>query len=113
MREKMSKSHLRVRLCLACGLLAPSAAFAVPAFDHIVIVIEENEAPAAILGSPDAPYINSLAAGGASFNSMYAVTHPSQPNYLHLYSGDNQGVTGDGLISTVFATPNLGAGLLA
>jgi hypothetical protein len=107
------KKQLGVPLCVAGGLLASSAALALPVYDHIVIVIEENEAPEAILGSADAPYINALAAGGASFSGMYAVTHPSQPNYLHLFSGENQGVTGDGPISTVFTTPNLGAELLS
>ena len=91
MRERVRNNGLKVRLWVAGGLLASPMAFALPVYDHIVIVIEENEAPQAILGSADAPYINSLAAGGASFGSMYAVTHPSQPNYLHLFSGENQG----------------------
>ena len=29
------------------------------------------------------------------FTQSYAVTHPSQPNYLALFSGDDQGVTDD------------------
>ena len=45
---------------------------------------------------------------------MFGVTHPSQPNYLHLFSGANQGVKNDRLpLDTPFATPNLGAALLA
>src|SRR3954463_4605161 len=96
---------------LTAGMGGPAAVFALPQFDHIVIVIEENEAPAAILNSPDAPYINSLAAGGASFANFFAVAHPSQPNYLQIYSGANQGIAGDGDIpaGTVFTAPNMGA----
>ena len=67
----------------------------VPQPDHVVIVIEENHSYSEIIGSPNAPYINSLAAQGAVFTQSYAVTHPSQPNYLDLFSGFNQGVTDD------------------
>ena len=38
---------------------------AVPRFDHIVIVVEENHSATNVIGSAAAPYINSLAAGGA------------------------------------------------
>jgi hypothetical protein len=115
MRERMPNRHRQAGFCICCCLLASSAALALPTPDHLVIVIEENEAPAAILGSADAPYINSLAAGGASFASFYSVAHPSQPNYLQFYSGANQGITGDGDIppGVTFSTPNLGANLIA
>src|SRR5947207_4961120 len=100
---------------LAVSMLGGGMALALPAPDHIVIVIEENEAPAAIIGSASAPYINSLAAGGASFGNFFSVSHPSQPNYLQIYSGANQGITGDTDVpaGTVFTTPNMGANLLA
>src|SRR6202011_5464957 len=32
---------------------------------------------------------------GALFTKSYAVTHPSQPNYLALFSGSTQGITDD------------------
>jgi acid phosphatase len=55
-----------------------------PTWDHIVIVIEENKSHTQVVGNPvDAPYINNtLKAGGAVLTDMYAITHPSQPNYL-------------------------------
>ncbi len=59
------------------------------------MVVEENRPSSAILGSPDAPYINELARHGAVFTDSHAVTHPSQPNYLALFSGSTQGVTDD------------------
>src|SRR5215204_4347325 len=101
-------------LALAAILLAPQV-FALPAPDHIVIVIEENHTLENIIGSVDAPYINSLAAGGANFTSFYALTHPSQPNYLQLYSGSNQDVTTNLVPApgSPFTTANLGAELLA
>jgi len=86
----------------------------VPMPDHVVIVIEENKAASSIIGSASAPYINSLAAGGANFTQSYAIEHPSQPNYLDLFSGSNQGNTNDSIpVGVPFTSANLGALLLA
>ena len=87
-----------------------------PQPDHIVIVIEESHGYDQIIGNTAAPYINSLVDDtlSALFTDSHGVTHPSQPNYLWLFSGDNQGVTDDNLpIDTPFTTPNLGAELLS
>ncbi|MEO6490481.1 MAG: alkaline phosphatase family protein [Ferruginibacter sp.] len=84
----------------------------VPSLSHIVVVIGENTAAASVFGNANAPYINAVAAQGAAFTNSYAITHPSQPNYLQLYSGSNQGITNDNLILTKFTTPNLGAELI-
>lgn len=74
-------------LC-ACG-------FAWSAPDHVVIVVEENKSYEQIIGNRDAPYINALAKKGALLTRSYAVAHPSQPNYLALFSGDTHGVVDD------------------
>ena len=92
------------------GYRAPGAN-GVPRPDHVVIVIEENHSYSEIIGSSAAPYINSLAAQGALFTQSHATTHPSQPNYLHLFSGSNQGVTDDSCPHS-FSTANLGQYLL-
>jgi acid phosphatase len=63
-----------------------------PRPDHIVIVIEENKSYSQIIGNPDAPYINELAKRGALFTQSYGVTHPSQPNYLALFSGSTRSI---------------------
>jgi phospholipase C len=86
---------------------------AVPHFDHVVIVMEENHNFDQIIGNGDAPYINgTLAAGGASFTQSFATAHPSQPNYLDLFSGANQGVSSDSCPHTFSAT-NEAAQLIA
>jgi hypothetical protein len=85
---------------------------AMPQPDHVLIVIEENHAYGQIIGSPAAPYINSLAQNGALFTQSFALSHPSQPNYIQLFSGSNQGVTTDNCTTTPFTTLNLGASLL-
>jgi hypothetical protein len=71
----------------------------------------ENRSFDAIIGSANAPYINSLAAMGAVFSDSHGVTHPSQPNYLWLFSGSDQGVT-DNSCPHVFSTANLAQGLI-
>ena len=84
------------------------------AYDHVVVVIEENHSFSQVIGNrTSAPYINSLADGGVNFVQFHAITHPSQPNYIHLFSGDNQGVVDDNRPTTYpWVTPNLGAALL-
>src|SRR5438093_9035376 len=71
-------------------LLAP-----LPRPDHLVLLIEENRGYSQIIGSTSAPYINSLAQRGALMTNSFAIEHPSQPNYLDLFSGSNQGITSD------------------
>ncbi len=85
----------------------------IPRPDHVLIVIEENHSQSEVIGSPSAPYINSLAAGGALMTASYAITHPSQPNYVAFFSGSTQGVTSDSMYPhTQFTAPNLGAKLI-
>jgi phospholipase C len=102
----------------AAGTLPPSgaasAAGAVPRFGHVVIVMMENKNYSDIIGRPDeAPYLNSLAAGGAVLSNSFAVAHPSQPNYLALFSGSTQHVTGDNCPVNFKNVPNLGAELIS
>jgi hypothetical protein len=76
--------------------------------DHIVVVIFENKHRSSVMGSSQAPYLNRLAAGGASMTHSYGVTHPSQPNYLALFSGSTQGVTSDACPQHFGKADNLG-----
>jgi hypothetical protein len=65
--------------------------------DHIVIVIEENHGYNEIVHSSDAPFINLLTTQGTLFTNYHAVSHPSEPNYLALFSGSTQGVHDDAI----------------
>jgi hypothetical protein len=69
----------------------PAAATSRP--DHVVVVMLENKDEGDVLR--EAPYLAALAASGATLTDMHAETHPSQPNYLALFSGDTQGVRDD------------------
>ena len=101
-----------VILCLDLGVTGQMGPRALPAPAHVVIVVEENHGYSQIIGSSQAPYINTLASEGALFTYSYAVTHPSQPNYLELFSGANQGVIDDSCPHT-FSTATLESELLA
>jgi acid phosphatase len=91
---------------------AARAAAPLPRPSHVVVVVEDNPAAANILGSSSAPYINHLARIGASFTRSYAITHPSEPNYLALFSGSQQGLTDDSCPHT-YRAANLGSQLRA
>ena len=55
----------------------------------------ENKSFDQIVGAPTAQYLNSLIAKSGLATAYRAVTHPSQPNYLALFSGSVQGVIDD------------------
>jgi hypothetical protein len=77
----------------------PSASTApgVPVFGHIFVIVMENEEATSIIGNSAAPYINSLAMHYGVATNYTAVAHPSEPNYLALWSGSTQGVADDGV----------------
>ncbi|MFJ8136111.1 alkaline phosphatase family protein [Streptomyces sp. NPDC096013] len=80
------------------------AATGVPTPDHVVVVVMENHAYSQVIGSSSAPYINSLATGGAALTQSYGITHPSQPNYFALFSGSTQGITSDSCYTAGFSS---------
>ena len=79
------------------GATDSAAAAGIPAFDHIYLIVMENREYGSIVGSSDAPYINSLIASYGLATNYDAIAHPSQPNYIALFAGSTLGVTADGL----------------
>lgn len=91
-----------------------ATASSVPTPAHVVIVMEENHSYSDIIGNTsNAPYLNSLASQGALLTSSYAVTHPSEPNYLALFAGSTFGLSSDKCPVNEGNTANLGSELLA
>ena len=80
--------------------------------DHVVIVMLENKRYDSVIGHPKAPWISALARSAANMSNFYAETHPSQPNYLALFSGSTQGVADNSCPHDLGARPNLGRQLL-
>jgi len=85
----------------------------IPQPNKVVIVILENHSYQQIIDTTFAPYIDSIASEGALFSQYYALGYPSQPNYIKLFSGNDQGVINDAMPSnTPFTTPNLASSLI-
>jgi len=86
-----------------------------PVPDHVVVLILENKGYSQIIGTEAAPHINAWAKDSltALFTRSYAIQHPSQPNYIALFSGSNQGVNDNYIPKNIpFKTPNLARQLL-
>ncbi len=62
---------------------------------HIAVIVMENEEYGDIVGSASTPYINRLADTYALARQMYAIRHPSLPNYLALTGGSTFGIDSD------------------
>lgn len=101
-------------LCLCFSSERIFAQTSLPSPAHIVILVLEDHSFNQIIGSSYAPYINSLTTDSntALFTQSFAITHPSQPNYLHLFSGCSQGVTNNLVPAHPVFADNLGRQLL-
>ncbi len=98
-------SSVKVKASQASAVKSPQR------IDHIVIVVEENHSSKKISGNPSAPFMNDLMKKGVNLMNHYAIEHPSQPNYLDLFSGSNQGVRND-LTPKKMNTSNLASELI-
>lgn len=74
----------------ADGPAAPPDAAPPAAAPTIFTIVLENQDYADVVGSPDAPYLNSLIAQYGLATNYHETGSPSLPNYLHMVSGDNQ-----------------------
>ncbi|MEO6701723.1 MAG: alkaline phosphatase family protein [Jatrophihabitantaceae bacterium] len=120
---KSQLTALVAATALTAGLVASAAGTAaasvpdqlragtVPQPAHTVVVMMENHSYSEIIGSSSAPYINSLATGGALFTNSFGTTHPSEPNYLAIFSGSTHSLTSDSCPHT-YTTQNLGSELI-
>ncbi len=62
---------------------------------HVFVIVLENHSQTSVIGDPNAPYITSLARTYGTADRYYGVTHPSEPNYVAMLSGSNQGINDD------------------
>ena len=68
---------------------------AVPKYDHIIVIVEENKGYATVLSHDFAPAIADLAKNYGVATQMFAERHPSEPNYVALVGGDTFGIADD------------------
>ena len=74
--------------------------------DHVFMVYMENKGFTDIVGSPNAPYLNSLINTYGFGTNYFALTHPSDPNYYPILGGSDFG-TNFNCPSNCFDEPNL------
>jgi acid phosphatase len=73
----------------------------------VLIVVFENKNYEQIIDDAQAPYLTQLAREGANLTDAHGETHPSQPNYVALFSGDTHGVTNDACPQDLGGAPTL------
>ncbi|HXI96190.1 MAG TPA: alkaline phosphatase family protein [Candidatus Acidoferrum sp.] len=56
-------------------------------YQHVFVIMMENTGYNALIGNPNAPWINNAAATFGLATSYTGVTHPSQPNYIAATAG--------------------------
>jgi phosphatidylinositol-3-phosphatase len=97
--------------CGAAGRMAPAQKHPSPPATlasgppaRIAVLVMENQEYGSIIGSRDAPYVNRLAQTYGLVRGLYAVSHPSLPNYLALTGGSTFGINSDCTDCTIRAT---------
>jgi hypothetical protein len=92
----MSARRIVIAVVLACGLLTGDASHAqicgtrarrARHYSHVVWIWMENHGYDQIVGSPDAPYINSLISACGLAANFHNITHVSLPNYIGAVTG--------------------------
>jgi phosphatidylinositol-3-phosphatase len=78
---------------------------AVPAFGHVILLIEENHSYSSVIGSSSMPYLNSLAQQYGLATQYFANTHPSIGNYFELTTG--QIITNDDAYTGTVSADNI------
>jgi acid phosphatase len=62
---------------------------------HIFVVVMENHSYNQVWNTSSSPYITSLGNAYTRATNYFAIEHPSLPNYLDMYGGDNYTITTD------------------
>jgi phosphatidylinositol-3-phosphatase len=78
-------------LVMLAAVAGSADAARVPRLKHVWVFVMENHSYDQIIGSPHAPYTSRLARRHGVATRMWAVTHPSLPNYLAMISGSTHG----------------------
>jgi len=93
-------------VCLLRGVVALFVAFAAPRspleaqaafpkYDHVFLLIMENEGYNQVIGNKFAPILNTLANDYGLATNYTGVADPSEPNYVAMLGGDSFGISTD------------------
>jgi Phosphoesterase family len=86
-----------VALCLAFATVASplEAQTSFPQYDHVFLIIMENEGYNQVVGNQFAPILNALANDYGLATNYTGVADPSEPNYVAMLGGDFFGISSD------------------
>ena len=90
---------LLIGAVLASIILGTSAHARQPLTPHVWVIVMENRADTSIVHSRSAPFVDDLITRYGLADNYHGLVHGSQPNYLALFSGGLQGVSGNQQIS--------------
>src|SRR3954469_6545856 len=76
-----------------------------PSFNHVAIVVLENEDFGSIIGNSNMPFLNNLANTNGLARQYFANTHPSIGNYFMMTTG--QTITGSDAFSGTVSADNI------
>ena len=80
---------------LALAASASQAQTAFPHYDHVFLIIMENEGYNQVVGNQFAPILNALAKDYGLATNYTGVADPSEPNYVAMLGGDFFGINTD------------------
>jgi Phosphoesterase family len=86
-----------VALCLAFATFTSplEAQSTFPKYDHVFLIVMENEGYNQIVGNKFAPILNALASDYGLATNYTGVADPSEPNYVAMLGGDFFGINSD------------------
>jgi hypothetical protein len=60
--------------------------------DHVFLIYMENKGDGDVVGSPNAPFLNSLIQTEDFDSNYFSLSHPSDPNYIRILGGSDFGI---------------------
>src|SRR5271166_911696 len=82
-------------LLLTIAFAASAKAASFPRYDHVFMLMEENEPYGNIIGNPHAPILNALASDYGLATNYHGTSDPSEPNYVAILGGSDFGISSD------------------
>ena len=86
-------------LAMAAALFAlpgnPASAAGFPQYNHVFLILLENQSLGSLIGNPAAPELNALANDYGLATNYTGVGDPSEPNYVGMLAGSTFGLTDD------------------
>src|SRR5437868_3454945 len=89
----------------SCGSGSSSGSGSGTSFNHVAVVVLENQNFSSIVGSPNMPFLNGLANSNSVARQYFANTHPSIGNYFMMTTG--QTITNDNAFSGAISEDNI------